>query len=132
MMRLVILESPFAAKTEADLDANVDYARACMRDCLARGEAPFASHLLYTQPNVLRDGEPSERALGMQAGVAWIPASEGTVVYIDRGISRGMRAGVTVALSQRKPIEIRSLLGPVPPATLEEFRGVLGLSEGPR
>lgn len=128
-MRLVILESPFAAKTEADLDANVDYARACVRDCLARAEAPFAGHLLYTQPNILRDNDPNERALGMHAGIAWIAASEGTVVYIDRGISRGMRAGVTVAIAQRKPIEIRSLLGPVPPVTLEEFRGVLGLLE---
>ena len=50
-MRLVIVESPYAG----DIEANVAYARACLGDCLSRGEAPFACHLLYTQPGVLRD-----------------------------------------------------------------------------
>ena len=42
-MVLVLLESPYAGYVER----NLAYARACMRDCLLRGEAPFASHLLY-------------------------------------------------------------------------------------
>lgn len=57
-MILVLLESPYAGNVEL----NVTYARACMRDCLKRGEAPFASHLLYTQPGVLDDLVPNERA----------------------------------------------------------------------
>ena len=40
-MKLVILESPYAG----DVEANVEYARACVRDSLSRGEAPIASHL---------------------------------------------------------------------------------------
>ena len=34
-MRLVILESPYAG----DIERNVAYARACLRDSLLRGEA---------------------------------------------------------------------------------------------
>ena len=50
-MRRLMLKSPYAG----DIATNVDYARACLRDCLQRGEAPLASHLLYTQPDVLDD-----------------------------------------------------------------------------
>jgi hypothetical protein len=57
--RLVIVESPFAG----DVAANLSYGRRCMADCLRRGEAPFASHLLYTQPGVLDDSLPEERQL---------------------------------------------------------------------
>jgi hypothetical protein len=57
IVRLVILESSYAG----DIEANVEYARRCVRDALARGEAPIASHLLYTQPGVLRDAVPEER-----------------------------------------------------------------------
>jgi hypothetical protein len=85
--RLVILESPYAG----DIEANVRYARAALRDSLRRGEAPIASHLLYTQEGVLRDEVPGERALGIEAGLAWRDAAEAAVFYVDRGMSLGMR-----------------------------------------
>jgi hypothetical protein len=66
-MRRVVLESPFAG----DVEANLKYARECMADCLRRGEAPIASHLLYTQPGILDDTKPEERKLGMEAGFTW-------------------------------------------------------------
>lgn len=50
-MKLVLLESPYAGDTER----NVDYGRRCLRDSIMRGEAPMASHLLYTQPGVLME-----------------------------------------------------------------------------
>lgn len=56
-MRLVIIESPFAG----DVEKNTRYARACVRDSLLRGEAPIASHLLYTQGGILNDDVPAER-----------------------------------------------------------------------
>ena len=59
--RLVILESPYFADTEDGVEQNVKYARQCLRDSLLRGEAPLASHLLYTQPGVLDDRVPDER-----------------------------------------------------------------------
>ncbi len=104
-MRLVIIESPYAG----DIPTNVEYARAAVRDSLARGEAPIASHLLYTQPGVLRDEVSEERQWGIDAGLAWRHVSDGTVVYTDRGISTGMKYGIAAAQAAGKPVEYRSL-----------------------
>jgi hypothetical protein len=86
-MRRVILESPYAG----DIEANVAYARQCVRDALARQEAPIASHLLYTQPDILKDEVPEERAWGIGAG-------------------RGMAAAIDLAQAAGIPIEERKLL----------------------
>ena len=104
-MRLVILESPYAG----DVEANVAYARACLRHSLARGEAPFASHLLYTQPGVLRDNVVAERQQGVEAGLAWGRRAAATVVYTDRGISPGMKRGIAEAQAAGRPVEYRTL-----------------------
>jgi hypothetical protein len=106
-MRRVIVESPFAG----DVEANLFYLRACMRDCLRRGEAPFASHALYTQPGVLDDDVPAERALGIEAGFAWRQAASVTVVYRDLGISSGMRKGIKHAERLGHLVEFRTLPG---------------------
>ncbi|MFH1358598.1 MAG: hypothetical protein ABIH37_01790, partial [archaeon] len=58
--KLVILESPF----NGDVKKNIKYAKLCMKDCFKRGEYPFASHLLYTQDEILDDTNPEERKLG--------------------------------------------------------------------
>ena len=50
-MQLVMIESPFAG----EVDTNIKFARACMRDSLFRGESPFAMHLLSTQDGILND-----------------------------------------------------------------------------
>lgn len=106
-MRLVIVESPYAG----DIEKNVAYARAAVRDALSRGEAPIASHLLYTQPGVLRDEVPQERQWGIDAGVAWGSVAAATVVYTDLGVSRGMRYGIDNAKLAGRPIEIRTIPG---------------------
>jgi hypothetical protein len=110
-MRLVILESPYAG----DVENNVEYARACLRDSLMRDESPLASHLLYTQCGVLNDDEPFERQRGIAAGLAWRRFAHCSVVYYDRGISSGMRQGINAAILQGIWVEPRSLKGaPVP------------------
>lgn len=106
-MRLVLLESPYAG----EIERNLRYARACMRDCLLRGEAPLASHLLYTQPGVLDDGVLAERSLGMEAGFAWGATADATVVYTDLGTSNGMQAGIVRACRLGRPVEYRKLPG---------------------
>lgn len=98
------MESPYAG----DVEANVAYARAALRDCLQRGEAPFASHLLYTQ--VLDDQVPAERQQGIDAGLELAKRADATVVYFDRGISRGMTYGIAAAGSAGRPVEYRSLV----------------------
>lgn len=104
---LVVLESPYAG----DVEANLAYARACVADSLARGEAPVASHLLYMQPGILDDADPAERATGIAAGHAWIGVASKLVVYTDLGISRGMEAGIAASRSwaHEVPIEYRTL-----------------------
>ena len=102
---LVILEIPYAG----DVEANVAYARRCLRDSLARGEAPIASHLLYTQPGVLDDTDPAQRAFGIDAGLAWLAVAQRSVVYADRGISPGMHDGIDRALRSGIPVEYRWL-----------------------
>ena len=104
-MRRVILESPFAG----DRDLHERYLRAALADSFARGEAPFASHGLYTQPGVLDDRDPVQRALGIAAGFAWRDAADATVVYVDLGITTGMRLGIDDATFKRQTIEYRQL-----------------------
>lgn len=102
---IVILETPYAG----DIKQNLCYARAAMRDCLMRGEAPYASHLLYTQDGVLNDDIPEERDHGIQAGFAFRAVATKTVVYDDLGISHGMRLGIEHSLEQGIPVEYRRL-----------------------
>lgn len=102
-MQLVIIESPYAG----DVERNVRYARACLLDSLRRGEAPLASHLLYTQ--VLDDNEPALRQQGMHAGFRWGQFADLVAVYTDLGISSGMKAGITRAENLGQEIEYRIL-----------------------
>ena len=105
--RRVIVESPYAG----DIELNLKYIRACMRDCLLRGEAPYASHALYTQEGVLCDEIPEERRRGISAGLAWKHGADSTVVYLDLGWSKGMREGVAYAQELGQMVEER-YLGP--------------------
>lgn len=104
-MDLVILESPYAG----NVLRNIQYARRCVRDSLLRGEAPIASHLLYTQEGILNDDIPEERQLGIDAGLAWKTVAEVTVVYADLGITTGMKYGIDQAKEHGIEIEIRYL-----------------------
>lgn len=108
-LRLVVLESPYAAPTPEGIEKNCEYARCCLRDSMRRGEAPLASHLLYTQPGVLRDDVPHERAQGIAAGLAWSDFADAMVVYTDYGISPGMEKAVAYAIAHDLPVEYRSL-----------------------
>src|SRR5215831_6437670 len=108
-MRLVIVESPYAGNPWRRF-LNRHYARMCLRDCIERGEAPFASHLLYPQRGILRDGDAIERQRGIAAGLAWGEVADATVVYTDRGITLGMQQGIHAAMQARRPVEYRSLV----------------------
>ena len=107
VLKRVVLESPYAG----DIKKNMRYLRACMRDCLLRGEAPFASHGLYTQPGVLRDEVLEERKHGIEAGFAWRRGSDYTVVYIDLGFSDGMKYGIKHAAGIGHEVVFRKLGG---------------------
>jgi hypothetical protein len=104
-MRLIVVESPYAG----DIEGNTRYARLCLRDCLDRGEAPFASHLLYTQPHVLDDTVPRERDQGIQAGYSWMTIADCVAFYTDRGWSPGMLKALKMARILGRPHVTRSL-----------------------
>lgn len=123
-MLLVLVESPFKANpvrvksimrcgysasqaVQMDEQNNLVYLAQCMRECIARGEAPFASHLLYTQ--FLDDNIPAERAQGIDCGLAWGQKADKTIVYVDLGISNGMHYGIARAKADGRDIEYRQL-----------------------
>lgn len=60
-------------------------------------------------PGILDDAKPEERALGIEAGLAWGPVAQATVVYVDRGISEGMWQGIDRAEAEGRLVEWRSL-----------------------
>ncbi len=101
--RRAILESPFASNVEK----NRLYAMACARDMLQRGEAPFASHLIY--PQLFEKYTEEERQRGMAAGRIWIPAAEISVAYTDLGLTEGMIRGIAEAEAKGIPVERRRL-----------------------
>lgn len=113
---LVVLESPYAG----DVVRNQAYAIKAMRDCFRRGEAPFASHLLYTE--ALIDEDPIQRQLSIDSGLAWACHASKSVVYIDYGISRGMAYGIQHAKACDRMIMYRRLY-PVPQqsSTMEDL-----------
>lgn len=102
---LVIIESRYAG----DIERNVAYLREALRDSLMRGEAPFASHAIYTQEGVLDDLDPAERMIGIEAGLLWGALTEKTVVYADHGISIGMQYGIDRANAEGRAVEYRFL-----------------------
>jgi hypothetical protein len=112
-MKLVVIESPYAGRGGNPLTrwinriGNVRYARKCMRDSLARDEAPIASHLLYTQPGILRDELLDERMLGIDAGLTWGVKADIIAVYVDRGISSGMQSAIDYYANEGIPIIYR-------------------------
>tara|TARA_R110001606_G_scaffold297862_1_gene445714 strand:- start:184 stop:501 length:318 start_codon:yes stop_codon:yes gene_type:complete len=105
-MKRVILESPFAGFVER----NIEYARKCVRHSLSLGEAPIASHLLYTQEGVLNDEIEEERNWGIDAGLVWKEVAEGHVFYTDYGISKGMQYAIDYATKNNIEIEYRKIL----------------------
>lgn len=107
----MILESPYAGNF-VQRWLNRRYARRCVKDALRRGEAPIASHLLYTQRGILNDAKPDERDLGIRAGLAWREVADASVVYTDRGISSGMWRGIEAAREAGLTIDYRQLEPP--------------------
>lgn len=102
-MLIVAIESPFKP-SDATVDQyqgrysraellrqNLIYARLCLLNALMRGEAPLASHLLYTQVWSERE---DLRESGIMAGMEIHHRVDLIALYVDIGISSGMRFAV--------------------------------------
>lgn len=107
-MKLVVLESPYAGRDKR----NADYLNHAIRDCIARGEAPYASHAYLT--NVLDDTVPEERAQGLAAGrslsAALLAGGAKLIAYVDFGVSSGMAASIAMFAEQGHAVEERRIL----------------------
>jgi hypothetical protein len=104
-MTRVVIESPY----KGDVERNLVYAKMAMLDSIWRGEAPFASHILYTQ--VLDDKVLAERQLGIVMGQAWLLEANLVAFYTDLGMSQGMKESLQLLKSKRVrvPFEIRKV-----------------------
>ena len=97
---LVVVASPYAGGSKWASD----FLSECLQYCVARGWSPYASHALLTRPGVLSDDMPIEREVGIQLGFAWRRVADFTAVFLDRGISAGMLAGINHADALGCPI----------------------------
>jgi hypothetical protein len=114
-MKRVVIESPFAGTSDnpqikkKQTRKNIEYARACVTDSLRRGEAPYASHLFFTQPGILDDNVSEDRMRGINAGLDITKDFDLTAVYCDFGKSSGMLKGIERANSLGRKVEERYL-----------------------
>lgn len=108
----VFIESPFAGE---HLGRNVEYARRIMWDSLQHhNEAPFLSHLLYTQhpqDGIVCDTDARTvgRELGMSAAAAFRRLCSRVVVYTDYGVTPGMARGIAHAQAASVDVVWRSI-----------------------
>ncbi len=99
----VIVESPYAGEVEK----NMGYLAVCLKDCIVRGETPYASHWMLT--TILDDKDPEERKIGIEAGLSMRQCIGRAVFYIDRGWSSGMLNAKEKYDEEQVPYEIRRL-----------------------
>ena len=115
-LRVTVYESPFAASTFDQFARHVAYIRLLTRlGAQVHGEAAIASHMIWTQPGVLRDDDPEERALGIDCGLAVALLAcnghVGHVYWTDLGWSGGMLRSAESMRERGLPINERSLVG---------------------
>ena len=98
-MKITIVESPYSSP---DRLTCLRYACWACFDCILRGEAPFASHLLFTQ---ILPETPTSRDLGLAMRDTIAKATQGLVAqYVDLGTTAGMFRDVdcTAVVVQRR------------------------------
>lgn len=119
MKSLVIVESPWAGLGANQVDERnllqskaAIYLRKCIRDSLARGEIPWASHAMFALSRSLYEEDADQRMEGIEIGKRAIKDLASKVVfYVDHGISPGMQQARTWAIMNGVEIEMRKIYG---------------------
>lgn len=101
--RCVTIESPYAG----DMARNEIYLQRCIRDCLERGESPYASHQMLT--GALDDTVLEQRQLGIDAGLAMSSLTHMSVFYVDYGMSTGMVQALEQTLNTKRAFVLRRI-----------------------
>jgi hypothetical protein len=65
------------------------YTQRCVRHCIARNEAPMVPHFTFTL--VYNPEHEHERAKGLESTLAMLPFMKRVVLYVDLGLTPGMR-----------------------------------------
>lgn len=104
-----IVESPFKGETGSveEYARNKRYLERCLRDCIERGESPYASHKMLTV--CLDDTVPEDRAKGIAAGLVWRRLASKRVFYTDHGMSAGMQAALELYDREHLTYVVRSI-----------------------
>lgn len=118
-MLRVYIASPFRGATVEETRQNIVYARLCVLDCLERGESPYASHLIITQVYAETD---ALRDIGLRAGDAYRAVSDVVALYVDLGVTDGMRRAEVAAAHRNIHTWTRMVTLP----QVEQPRGVEG------
>ena len=90
-----------ASSLSGDVERNLDFARQACRYAISQDVTPFAPHLLYTQ--MLNDGDPEERQLGIDMGNQMLELCEELWLCGDR-ISAGMEGERKLAETLGVPV----------------------------
>jgi hypothetical protein len=115
-LRPVVYESPFASTDLDTFARNIAYARLLIREgATGYNEAGIASHVIWTQPGILRDTVESERNLGIACGIVFANMAKqgiiGHIYGIDLGWSKGMLKSKEYVLANGGEIVERRLAG---------------------
>ena len=118
--RYTCIESPFKGHDWSETQKNLMYARACSKDCINRGERPYATHLYFTQRGILDDRIHEERMKGITFGKdieesIFLASKFDKGIYVcsafytDRGMSKGMELGLEKAKTLGRDTVFRQL-----------------------
>lgn len=102
-MKLVVIESPYAG----DVERNRIYLNRCIRDCIDRGESPYASHKMLVDS--LDDTVAEERRTGIKAGLIWAGQADLVAFYTDYGFSTGMAHAMYAHGEKGHSFELRQI-----------------------
>ena len=97
-MKLIYVASPYAG----DIEKNTEFAKEACRFVMDEGYAFFAPHLLY--PQVLDDGCPEERQLGLDMGKKMLTSCDELWAFGDF-ISPGMKGEIDMAAQCNIPVK---------------------------
>lgn len=109
-MKRVIIESPYKANNRYTVEDHVSYLNSILRAVAMSCVSPYASHRILTE--ALDDSDEFERARGIMCGLAWHSVADEMWVFVDMGISEGMKKAIDHAHSVGLPVYQK---------TLEEF-----------
>ncbi len=106
---LVGIETPWKG-LDGGGERALDYLRNALRDSLARGELPWASHCMLAMSRALYDEDIDQREEGLLVNQNFILHYASKVVfYTDHGMSEGMLRARTWCGLYSKPFEFRKL-----------------------